>query len=94
MPKYAILDGINIINTIVADSLEIAQEVTGKPCVEFTTELAEPGGTYENGIFIQKKPFPSWVLNEDSVWVSPVELPKDGSRYAWDEETISWKKTI
>ena len=83
--NFAVLDGINIINTIVADSKKIAEEVTGKTCIEFTTEHAETGGTYIDGIFIPKKPYPSWTLVNGS-WNSPVEQTAS----KWDEATQSW----
>ena len=42
-------------------------------------------------VFIDPKPFPSWVLNEDTVkWEAPVPFPNDGKFYAWDEENICW----
>ena len=41
--------------------------------------------------FISPKPFPSWVLNEETcLWEAPVSKP-DGNWY-WDEETTSWKE--
>ena len=40
--------------------------------------------------FILRKPFPSWVLNEDTCrWEPPVSRPNDGC-YDWNEETTSW----
>jgi hypothetical protein len=62
MANFAVLDGENVLNTILADSKTIAEEVTGKTCVEFTTERAEAGGTYVGGVFIPRKPYASWVL--------------------------------
>jgi hypothetical protein len=94
MTNYAVVEGTNVINTIVADSKEVAEEVTGKTCIEFTTEPAEAGGTYENGTFIRKKPFESWVLDEENNWKPPVEYPSNDPEhpksYIWDEETINW----
>ena len=90
MANFAVLDGENVLNTIVADSKAIAEEVTGKTCVEFTTEPAETGGTYVGGVFIKSKPYPSWVLNAYNVWEAPVAMPTDGKKYEWDEETTSW----
>lgn len=91
MANFAVLDGINVINTIIAESKAVAEEVTGKTCVAFTeTDNAEAGGTYENKKFIPKKPFASWVLNADNVWEAPVEHPTDGKSYLWDEPTTSW----
>jgi hypothetical protein len=41
--------------------------------------------------FIPLKPYPSWVLNEDTcLWESPIPYPNDGNHYIWDEETLSW----
>jgi hypothetical protein len=90
MPNFAMIDGENILNTIVAESKEIAEEVTGKTCIEFTTEPAEPGGTYVNGQFIKRKPFPSWVLDSNSQWEAPVSRPANDKFYVWDEPTLSW----
>lgn len=91
MPKYAVIDNTKIINTILAESIQDAESITGFTCVEFTEETAEPGGTYENGRFIKIKPYPSWILNEDFCWESPIPYPGDKLKsYIWSEETISW----
>jgi len=94
MANFAVLDGENVLNTIVAESKAIAEEVTGKTCVEFTTELAEAGGTYVDGVFIQRKPYASWVLNADNVWEAPVAYPEfdeeNPKYYTWNESTVSW----
>jgi hypothetical protein len=50
------------------------------------------GDTYDaaRDAFIAPKPYPSWVLNEDTCqWNAPVSMPADG--YLWDEESQSWK---
>lgn len=91
MPNFAVLDGENVVNTIIAESKAVAEEITSKVCVEFTTENAETGGTYVNGIFIQRKPHPSWVLNGEFKWEAPVAYPEDTLKsYTWSEETTSW----
>jgi hypothetical protein len=59
----------------------------------FRKNYAGLGYTYdsERDAFIPPKPFPSWVLNEDTCqWGAPVAMPDDGQRYYWDEATISW----
>jgi hypothetical protein len=51
------------------------------------------GYTYDSvrDAFIPPKPFPSWVLNEETcLWDAPVAMPDDGQRYYWDEATTSW----
>jgi hypothetical protein len=41
--------------------------------------------------FIPKKPFNSWILNEDTcLWEAPVPMPIDDNRYNWNEQTLSW----
>ena len=94
MANFAVLENENIINTIVADSKSIAEELTGKTCIEFTTEHAEVGGKYINGTFIRRKPYPSWVLNASNKWESPTPYPEidqdNPKSYTWDEPTVSW----
>jgi hypothetical protein len=42
--------------------------------------------------FIPPKPYPSWILNEDTaLWESPTSYPNDGESYIWNEETTSWQ---
>jgi hypothetical protein len=46
-------------------------------------------------VFIQPKPYESWILNEDSCdWEAPMPYPiiEEGSdeSYVWDENTTSW----
>jgi hypothetical protein len=41
--------------------------------------------------FIYKKPFNSWILNEDTcLWESPIPYPQDNNRYNWNEQNQSW----
>lgn len=98
MANFAILDGENVINTIVAESKEIAEQITGKLCIEFSeADRAEVGGKYLNGIFIpniKPKPYPSWVLNSNYNWEAPSPVPENNPEnpkyYIWNEETLSW----
>ena len=51
------------------------------------------GYTYDEvrDAFIPPKPFPSWVLNEDTCrWEAPIPYPNDGVMYSWDEEAGDW----
>ena len=51
------------------------------------------GFTYDRtrDAFIPPKPYPSWVLNEDTcLWESPIAYPNDGKKYIWNEVTTSW----
>ena len=52
MPTFAIINEGVVENCVVADSLEIAEEVSGKTCVEYTLENpAAIGFTYADGVF-------------------------------------------
>ena len=45
--------------------------------------------------FLPLKPFPSWILNEDTcLWESPIERPTDGNLYRWNEDEQSWEEVI
>ena len=45
--------------------------------------------------FLPIKPFPSWVLNEDTcLWSSPVPIPNQESMFTWDEENLRWNEII
>ena len=51
------------------------------------------GFTYDEDrdAFIAQKPFPSWILNEETCqWEAPVALPDTENRYNWNEETQQW----
>ena len=51
------------------------------------------GYTYDEDrdAFIPKKPYASWILNEDTcLWEAPVAYPDDGERYTWNESTTTW----
>mgnify|MGYP005631165387 CR=1 FL=1 len=59
----------------------------------FRKNYAGLGYTYDKirDAFIPPKPFPSWVLDEETCnWNSPVPMPMDGKMYTWNEETTNW----
>jgi hypothetical protein len=59
----------------------------------FRKNFAGIGMTYDEDrdVFIPKKPFSSWILNENTCqWESPVAYPTDGQRYNWNEENQTW----
>jgi hypothetical protein len=59
----------------------------------FRKNHAGIGYTYdeERDAFIPKKPFNSWVLNEDTcLWECPVSIPEDGQDYIWNESRLTW----
>ena len=51
------------------------------------------GYTYDEDrdAFIPKKPFNSWILNEDTcLWEAPIARPNDDNKYRWNESTLTW----
>ena len=51
------------------------------------------GFTYDaqRDAFIEPKPYPSWVLNEDTCqWNAPTPMPTDDKFYIWNETNQSW----
>lgn len=56
-------------------------------------QFAGIGYTYdsERDMFIGEKPFPSWILNEETAkWEPPVEYPEVGQLYFWNEDLVQW----
>lgn len=59
----------------------------------FRKNFAGVGYTYDaqRDAFIAPKPFDSWTLDEFSCqWKCPVDYPKDGKLYSWDESKLAW----
>jgi hypothetical protein len=41
--------------------------------------------------FIPPKPFPSWILNEETCrWDAPTPRPTSEGNWVWDEDTLQW----
>lgn len=36
------------------------------------------------------QPYPSWIKNEENIWVAPVPRPYGGHDYRWDESEQDW----
>lgn len=92
--NIAIIENGIVVNTIICESIELAESITGLTAVEYTDEdPAGIGWTYNSttGEFRSPQPFLSWIYNEDiKQWKAPVEYPTDDKRYIWDELTLSW----
>jgi hypothetical protein len=57
----------------------------------FRKNYAGIGFTYDEtkDAFIPPKPYPSWILNEDTChWEAPIPKPDYATK--WNEETTSW----
>ena len=61
--------------------------------VALRKNYAGKGHTYDKtrDAFIAPKPYPSWLLNEDTCqWNAPTPMPDDGKIYDWDEDGGEW----
>lgn len=89
MSNYAISDGTKIVNVIVADSQEIAEQITGMTAIESS---GEPwiNWTLEEEGWRRPSPFPSWTW-DGSEWQPPIPMPTlGGFTYEWNEELGDW----
>ena len=92
--RYAKIEEGTVSNIVLSDDNFINQLDGTYVKVTEATRNAEVGFSYdeEKGYFISVSPWPSWVLDEDDNWVSPVgPKPTDGI-YRWEEETTEWIK--
>jgi hypothetical protein len=61
----------------------------------FRKNYAGVGFSFDESInaFIPVKPYPSYILNEDTcIWEAPIPKPNDDKFYDWDEENLTWKE--
>lgn len=68
-----------------------SDEPSGQPALR--KSFAGIGFTYdkERDAFIPPKPFPSWILNEETcLWEAPVPLPATDEFWEWNEKAQQW----
>lgn len=95
MANYAVINNGTVVNTIVADSQEIAEQLTGLSCIEYTSENPLGINWYFNETankYVSPSPYASWVYNvADDVWEAPIPMPvEEGKYFVWNEQTVSW----
>ena len=81
-----------VINIIVADNDFIQSGSVGDPTKWFEEENVGIGWIYnsDRNQFYAPQPFPSWILDQDTlIWNAPVTKPSDGY-HMWDEEQLNW----
>ena len=96
--NIAIIENGTVVNTIVCESVELAESLIGLTAVEYTVENpAGIGWTYNSttGEFRSPQPFPSWIYNEETKrWEAPIEYPVDDKNYLWNESSLSWEEIV
>lgn len=93
MSQFAVMNDNNVVNIIVAESKEVAENITNSACIEyFDDKPAFIGGTWDGADFIKPQPFASWVLDANKEWQAPVQQPADFNEvsYLWNEATLTW----
>lgn len=45
-------------------------------------------------VFIAPQPYPSWSLDENHDWQSPIPYPNDGLMYWWNEDVQDWEVRV
>lgn len=105
MSYFAEIDANGIVQrVIVAKQSFIDSGAVGDPAMWVETDIeksfrknyASEGFVYDKdkNIFIEPKPHESWTLNkQEEKWFPPITKPKDGKKYLWDENTLSWVET-
>ena len=61
--------------------------------IPFRKNFAAVGYSYDDATdsFIPQKPFPSWILNQEScIWNPPIPYPDGDMPYYWDEFGQTW----
>ena len=59
----------------------------------FRKMYAEVGFVYveaDDLFYDPRRPYPSWILNENYDWVPPIPYPSDGGDYRWNFDTETW----
>ena len=84
--------GIDFLNDLLPESGTWVQTSYNR---NIRFDYAAVGGTYDPvlDIFIQPKPFPSWVLDDTNhSWWAPVDYPgtDEPPFYYWDEDNTIW----
>lgn len=81
----------------VKTSYNTRRGVHKKNGTPFRKNYAGIGFSYDSirDAFIPPKPYPSWLLDEETCnWYPPVQPPSEpppsGMYYKWDESTVSW----
>jgi len=105
MTYFAQLDGNNVVTIVTVGRQEDAgtEEKVSLRTGFTTKETFDDGSSRKNfagkgysydasrDAFIAPKPYPSWVLIEDTCqWQPPTAMPDDGKMYAWNEANTQW----
>lgn len=92
MSKYAKINSENIVENIIECEDVQASFLDGNFIkISSDTNEAFIGGEYiqEKGKFIENSPYPSWILNQNTLKYDP-PIEKPNGNYHWNEDAGAW----
>lgn len=95
MIEVAVLNGHYVQNIILAESVEVAEQLTGKSCA--IAGDAKIGYLWNEELqrYLPARPFASWSWDDElQEWAPPAQKPEDGAEYEWDENAQSWTEFV
>lgn len=92
MTSYAKIVNGKVVNLIVCSDEEVVNLEGTYIKVEDSRGRAVIDGLYDDSKdkFIDIQPHPSWILNENDEWESPIGPNPDILTKKWNEETQEW----
>lgn len=69
------------------------EHLTGKAPLRKNYAMVD--GTYDpdRDAFIPVKPYPSWLLDEDTCcWKAPIDPPQTNNALVWNEQELKWNE--
>lgn len=90
MPVFAVIASDEVANVIIADTLEIAAEVSSAEVMEVSEGVPGIGWSRVDGEWRPPSPFPSWIW-DGTAWQAPIVAPSPS--YTWDEDAQDWVRS-
>jgi len=98
MSRFAKIERGKVVDVIVA-SQRVVNTLEGEWIETFKDrsqrkKFAGKGMIYDRtkDKFIDPQPYPSWTLDSNDDWKSPVDRPKNTNIYKWDESRKNWNE--
>ena len=91
MKNWIIVENDIVINLIIADTKEIAQEVSGKEAIGDNGYICI-GWDRKSGEWKSPQPYNSWIWDSNlKNWEPPTPKPF-GLNFEWNEELLMWEE--
>jgi hypothetical protein len=95
MATFAVVGHGTVVNVILAESEEIAAEVTGMDVIEMVDGVPGMSWVLHDDGWRPPAPYPSWEWN-GAHWLPPIPYPTGdpNTAYTWDEEQGDWVEVV